>query len=330
LDSSTHSVFLLVTTEPSKNYKYGTLIKSNSNGTSYVLSLSNINQDAGGYVDFEKTLGIEGVALANIVANAETAVKDGVKKLKTKITHNDGADWAFLPPPEKDIEGNAFECATASDKCSLHIHGFTERDVKSHTYSSPSAVGLMLGIGNVGGYLTNKTEADTFISTDAGVTWNQAMKGAYMWEFGDQGSLIVLVKANEETNEVYYSRNEGIRWDPYKFSDEPLDIHEITTVPSDNSRNFVLWAKTSDGLATINLDFTGLTDIPCVLDESNGGGDYYLWTPKHPLQDDECLFGHVSQYYRKRTDVYCYNGMLIKGLHNIVRNCTCTRQDFEW
>jgi Sortilin, neurotensin receptor 3,/Sortilin, neurotensin receptor 3, C-terminal len=331
LDSSTHSIFLLVTTESSKKYKYGALIKSNSNGTSYVLSLSAVNQDADGYVDFEKTLGIEGVALANIVANAETAVKDEVKKLKTKITHNDGADWALLPPPEKDVDGNAFECTTASDKCSLHIHGFTERDVKSHTYSSPTAVGLMLGIGNVGEYLTSKLEADTFISTDAGITWKQVKKGPYMWEFGDQGSIIVLVKAKEETSVIHYSRDEGSNWIEYEFSNEPLVIDEITTVPSDNSRNFVLWAKTSDGLATINLDFTGLTDVPCMLDESNGDdGDYYLWKPEHPLQDDGCLFGHISQYHRKNLDADCYNGRVIKRLHNIVRNCTCTRRDFEW
>jgi hypothetical protein len=331
LDSTTHSVFLLVTTEPEEKYKYGTLIKSNSNGTSYVLSLSDINQDSGGYVDFEKTLGIEGVALANIVANAETAVKDEVKKLKTKVTHNDGADWAFLPPPETDIDGNAFECDTASDKCSLHIHGFTERAVKSHTYSSPSAVGLMLGIGNVGEYLGPRTKADTFISTDAGITWKQAMKGPYMWEFGDQGSIIVLVKANEETNIVYYSRDEGVLWKEYEFSEEPLLINEITTVPSDNSRNFVLWATTSDGLATINLDFTGLTDTQCTLDELNGEEeDYYLWTPKHPLQDNECLFGHVSEYHRKRTDADCYNGRVIRRLHSIARNCSCIRRDFEW
>ncbi len=331
MDSSTHSVFLLVTTESNRDYKYGTLIKSNSNGTSYVLSLSAVNQDASGYVDFEKALGIEGVALANIVANAETAVTDGEKRLKTKVTHNDGADWAFLQPPEKDFDGNAFECDTPSDKCSLHIHGYTERAVKSHTYSSPSAVGLMLGIGNVGEYLSPRAEADTFISTDAGITWEQARRGAYMWEFGDQGSIIVLVKAEEKTNVVYYSRDEGANWVEYEFSAEPLLIDEITTVPSDNSRNFVLWATTSNGLATINIDFTGLTDRQCTLDKSNlEDGDYRLWRPSHPLQENDCLFGHVSEYLRKNTESNCYNGRAIKRLHNIAQNCTCTRRDFEW
>lgn len=331
LDSSTHSVFLLVTVEPEEEYKYGSLIKSNSNGTSYVLSLNAVNQDPGGYVDMEKTLGIEGVALANTVANYDTVRIDEVKKLKTKITHNDGADWDFLPPPEQDLDGNSFLCSTATDKCSLHIHGYTERKYKSHTYSSSSAVGLMLGIGNVGEYLGSRDEADTFISTDAGNTWKQARKGPYMWEYGDQGSIIVLVKEREETNKILYSRDEGTTWKEYEFSEEPLLIDEITTVPSDNSRNFVLWAKTSDGLATINLDFTGLTDRLCTLDEKDGNeGDYYLWTPKHPKQKDDCLFGHVSQYHRKKTDADCYNGRIIKRLHNIARNCTCTRQDFEW
>ena len=189
----------------------------------------------------------------------------------------------------------------------------------------------MLGIGNVGEYLSNRTEADTFISRDAGITWSQARKGAYMWEFGDQGSIIVLVKAEEATNMVYYSRDEGRTWPEYEFSAEPLLIDEITTVPSDNSRNFILWAKTSDGLATINLDFTGLTDTQCTLDEEKDDErDYYLWTPSHPLQENDCLFGHVSEYHRKRTEANCYNGRAIKRLHKIAKNCTCTRRDFEW
>jgi Sortilin, neurotensin receptor 3,/Sortilin, neurotensin receptor 3, C-terminal len=331
LDSSTHAVFLLVTVEPDSEYKYGTLIKSNSNGTSYVLSLNAVNQDEWGFVDFEKALSIEGVALANVLANPETAKEDGVKLLKTVITHNDGADWGYLPPPENDAERNAFDCGSDLEKCSVHIHGYTERKYKSHTYSSPTAVGIMLGIGNVGEYLGPKREADTFISTDAGITWKWAMKGPYMWEFGDQGSIIVLVNAMEETRVIHYSLNEGETWTEYPFADDPLLIDEITTVPSDNSRNFVLWAKTSDGLATINIDFSGITDRKCELNEEDPeAGDYYLWTPSHPEQEDDCLFGHISRYHRKRTEADCYNGRIVERLHDIAFNCSCDRRDFEW
>ncbi|KAF8864345.1 Oligoxyloglucan reducing end-specific cellobiohydrolase [Acephala macrosclerotiorum] len=332
LDSSTHSVFLHVTVNNEAGFEYGSIIKSNSNGTSYVMALDAVDRDSVGYVDFEKMFGIEGVAMVNVVSNYkdENFKKDG-KKLKTMITHNDGAEWDYLPPPKADADGKKYECGSNIEKCALHIHGYTERSDKSHTYSSASAIGLMLGTGNVGEYLTTAKDADTFMTSDAGVNWKFVKKGTYMWEFGDQGSIVVIVKEREPTKDVFYSLDEGDTWISYPFSDTEVQIDDLTTVPSDNSRNFLLWGKSGDGkLVTFNLDFSGLTDQECKLDEGDvTGGDYYLWTPKHPKQDDECLFGHESQYHRKRTDRNCYNGRMIPHLHDIAKNCSCTRRDFE-
>ncbi|TAQ85300.1 hypothetical protein B7494_g6368 [Chlorociboria aeruginascens] len=331
LDSSTHSVFLHVTVNNERGLEYGTIIKSNSNGTSYVLSIDAVDRDTAGYVDFEKMFGIEGVAMVNVVANYQSdKFRTEGKKLKTMITHNDGAEWDYLKPPAKDADGKNFGCKGSADKCSLNIHGYTERADKTHTFSSRSAIGLMIGVGNVGEYLTAYKDADTFMTSDGGLTWKPVKKGPYMWEFGDQGSIVVVVKEEEPTNEVYYSLDEGDSWLPYKFSEREIVIDDITTVPSDNSRNFLLWGYDGDVLLTINLDFTGLTNRQCELDEGDvEGGDYYLWQPKHPKQSDDCLFGHVSQYHRKRTDSACYNGRMIPHLHDVARNCSCTRQDFE-
>ncbi|KAG0647921.1 Carboxypeptidase Y receptor [Hyphodiscus hymeniophilus] len=330
LDSSTHSVFLHVTVNNEQGLEYGTIIKSNSNGTSYVLALDAVDRDTSGYVDFEKMAGVEGVAMVNVVANYDSKdyAKDG-KKLKTMITHNDGAEWDYMSPPAKDADGNKFGCSGSLSKCSLHIHGYTERLDKSHVFYSQSAIGLMLGTGNVGEYLDSNS-IDTFMTADGGVTWKSAKKGRYMWEFGDQGSIVVIVKERARTNMVHYTLDEGDTWRDYKFSDEEIEINDITTVPSDNSRNFLLWGYDGRKILTINLDFTGLTDVQCKLDENDvEGGDYWLWTPKHPKQDDDCLFGHVSQYHRKRTDSMCYNGRMIPRLHDIAKNCTCSRRDFE-
>jgi hypothetical protein len=329
LDSSTHSVFLHVTVEDADGFEYGSIIKSNSNGTSYVLSINNINRDHPGYVDFEKMHGLEGVALVNIVSNADSKDKKGGKKLKTMITHNDGAEWDYLPPPAKDFEGKSY-CSGPREQCALHIHSYTERSDKSKTFSSASAIGLMLGVGNVGEYLGPYAEADTFVTSNGGINWLPAKKGSYMWEFGDQGSVIVLVKEKTPVGILYYSRDEGQTWQEYKFAESSLQIDDITTLPSDNSRNFLLWGRTDEGLVTINIDFTGLTDRQCDLNEKGENEDYYLWTPKHPKQEDDCLFGHVAQYHRKKPEAECYNGRTIQSLHNIARNCTCTRQDFEW
>lgn len=336
LDSSTHAIFLHVTVEDRPNFEYGSIVKSNSNGTSYVLSLDGVNRNEAGFADFEKMLGLQGVALTNVVANREHPSDNEVKKLKSMITHNDGAQWALLPAPEKDAEGHDFECDIENiDSCSLHLHAYTERDDPRKTFSSPSAIGLMMGVGNVGEHLTRKSDGDLFLTRDGGVTWNAVKKGNYMWEYGDQGSILVIVKENVATKVVYYSRDEGDTWTEYQFSESEMNIFSISTVPSDNSRNFLLWGKDthSDGkIVTVNLDFTGLTDRQCklMLDDLNSDErDYELWTPKHPLQDDSCLFGKVAQYHRKKRDRDCYNGPKIPDPHT-KKYCACTRQDFEW
>ncbi|KAK3675521.1 vacuolar protein sorting/targeting protein PEP1 [Recurvomyces mirabilis] len=334
LDSSTHAVFLHVTVNNREDSEYGSIIKSNSNGTSYVLSVSEVNRNGPGYVDFEKMQGLEGVAVINRVANAK-AVEDGEKKkLKTFVTHNDGADWALLARPEKNFEGKGWECSGGSEKCSLHLHGYTERKDARDTFSSPSAVGLMMGTGNVGEFLGYKKDADTFLTRDGGVTWRVVAPGNWMWEYGDQGSILVIVKEGEATREVLYSLNEGDDWIKYAFSEAEMMVEDITTVPSDTSRNFMLWGKIKRDLVSVNLDFSGLEERSklCHLDEKDPEGkdsDYWLWEPKHPLSDDNCLFGHVAQYHRKRLESKCYNGREIKHLHDIKRNCTCTRRDFE-
>jgi hypothetical protein len=332
LDSSTHAIFLHVLVDRRAGLEYGSIIKSNSNGTSYTLALNAVDSDSGGYVDFEKMFGVEGLAMVNIVANYDDKdyEKQG-KKLKSVITHNDGAEWGLLPPPEKDADGNRFDCSGNIEKCSLNLHSYTDRTDKSDTFYSGSAIWLLFGVGNVGEYLAGMNEADTFMTADAGVTWKAAKKGRYMWEFGDQGSIVVLAREGEPSNVIYYSRDEGDTWLEYEFSDRKVLITDLTTLPSDNSRNFLLWGMDDVNAVAINLDFTGLTDVQCKLDENDVlAGDYDLWTPKHPNQDDDCLFGHVSQYHRKKKSSDCYNGRMIPRLHDIAYNCTCTRRDYEW
>jgi photosystem II stability/assembly factor-like uncharacterized protein len=335
LDSSTNSIFLHVTVNGQRNREYGTILKSNSNGTSYVLSIRHINRSEFGYVDFEKMQGLEGVAIVNQVANAESVDNGAPKQLKTLITHNDGADWAYLGRPKTNLDGKSWGCEDkGDDKCSLHLHGYTERQDPRDTYSSPSAIGVMLGVGNVGESLGLYNEGDTFITTDGGLTWKVAIKGTYMWEYGDQGSIIVLVEKNTPTKTVVYSLDEGKEWKSFQFSDSKMLVERITTVPSDNSRNFLLWGSAERKLTTVNLDFTGLYKEQCHLDKDNldsEESDYYLWHPTHPLKQEEpdCLFGHVALYYRKKADRVCFNGPLIDKLHDIERNCSCTREDFE-
>lgn len=346
MDSSTHAVFLHVTVNPQQDSEYGTIIKSNSNGTNYVKVLDFVNRDTPGYVDFEKMPLLEGVALVNVVANPKEVDNGSKKVLKSLISHNDGADWAPLPPPKDRAEGGTYSCVGASGKatpeCSLHIHSYTERQDKTATFGSPTAIGLMIAVGNVGSSLLRKDDAqtDTFLTADAGITWKSVKRGSYLWQYGDQGSIIVIVLEDEPTRSIFYSLNEGDSWVEYEFSPGvDMRISSVTTVPSDNSRNFVLWgrevgANNKKGVMTVNIDFTGLPERSrkCVLDEMHPdqSRDYYLWEPKHPFQQENCLFGHVAQYRRKKKDADCYIGhQYEQGPHAVLRNCSCTREDFE-
>ncbi|KAL4915432.1 hypothetical protein BDW62DRAFT_203620 [Aspergillus aurantiobrunneus] len=334
LDSSEHAIFLYVQAGNTTGAEYGSIVKSNSNGTTYVLSLDAVNQNSRGYVDFERMQALEGVIVANIVSNVNELSGGTPKKLRTMITHNDGGEWTLLAPPTKDAAGEKFSCSVAegkgTDGCALHLHGYTERIDPRDTFSSGSAIGLMMGLGNVGDQLTSKDEADTFMTQDGGISWKPVKKGRYMWEYGDSGSVIVIVPERKSTKVLHYSTDEGATWRDYDFSEEEIEIFDISTVPSDTSRSFILWGAKSGELISVNVDFGGLYDRDCEFDKDGEvSDDYQLWNPKHPFQEENCLFGHVEQYRRKKLSAECWNNWRGPHLHSIEKNCSCTKADYE-
>ena len=156
-----------------------------------------------------------------------------------------------------------------------------------------------------------------------------------MYEYGDSGSVIAIVSETQPTQVLYYSLDEGDTWEEFQFTELDVHVEDITTVPSDTSKNFLIWGRESGNgkLATFNVDFSGLRSGSCALDEDDDedeSDDYYLWQPRHPLQDDNCLFGHVEQYHRKKPSAECWNNWREPHVHSIERNCTCTRADYEW
>ena len=96
--------------------------------------------------------------------SASDSLKDFIQ---TYITFNKGGSWHLLKSPERDSAGKKYECG---DKCYLNLHATSKKT--AGYYSVPSAVGLILGNGNVGQYLTsNSEEISTFLSRDGGFTW---------------------------------------------------------------------------------------------------------------------------------------------------------------
>ena len=330
LDSSTDAIFLHVTTNSKPGSELGTLFKSNSNGTYFSTSIEQVNRNANGYVDFEKMIGLNGIALVNIVANANEAAVSGIKELQTRITHNDGARWKAVPQPARDSNGTPYKCVEVG--CSLHLHGYTERDEPGVTYSSPSAVGQMIGVGNIGKKLLPYSESDTFFTRDGGFTWQEVRKGAHRWEFGDRGSIIVLVDNEAPTDHFVYSVDEGMHWKTHSFGDK-LRIKSIITGPFDRRRKFVLLGQqphSSSRTTAVSIDFSQLVQKQCQLIENDPvNSDFELWSPSE-LRDERCLFGQQTFYWRRKQRAECYVGdQEIENSGRVSKTCACTDEDFE-
>ena len=123
----------------------------------------------------------------------------------------------------------------------------------------------MLGVGNVGTELSSYTDSDTFLTRDAGFTWEEVHKDAHMWEFGDQGSIILLVSDEAPTDRVSYTLNEGQSWSEYSFG-ESIRVRSIVTLPTDTSRKFILMGFASsrpDATVAIHLDFSKISNQKC-------------------------------------------------------------------
>ncbi|KAG6810837.1 hypothetical protein H0H92_010132 [Tricholoma furcatifolium] len=327
LESSTKALFLHMTM--SEDPFYGNILKSNSNGTYFGVSIENVNRNDAGYVDFEKMIGLDGIALINVVSNPAEAKVSREKKLQTRITHNDGSTWKPLTPPKVDSQGRPYGCNEA--KCALHFHGYTERLDPRATYSSPSVVGLIMAVGNVGTELAPYTESDTFLSRDGGFTWEEVHKDAHLWEFGDSGSILVMVNDEEPTDHVLFSTDEGLNWREYKFTDDKIRVRFVVTVPSDTSRRFILLGNypRSSGSVAIHIDFSALTSKQCVLSLDNPGqDDFELWSPSEE-REERCLFGRQTLYHRRVRNTNCVVGKQPKAEEKIVSNCPCAKVDFE-
>ena len=203
LESSTGAIFLdaFVNNLPGGNY--GALFISNYNGSEFKASITHTNRDQNGFVDFEKMHGIKGVAVVNEIKNAERITNGGFKQIETKITFDDGLSWNNLKAPSKDFNGKPYSCGVDKE-CFLHFHAYTERRDKRDQFTVASAVGLMAVVGNVGTSLGDWDNGNVYVTRDGGENWKEVALDAHMYEWGNRGSILLMVKDEGPTNYLLY------------------------------------------------------------------------------------------------------------------------------
>ncbi|KAI7818042.1 hypothetical protein BC939DRAFT_464145 [Gamsiella multidivaricata] len=334
LDSTTKSVFMAITVINRQGSKVGNLFTSDSNGTYFSLSKKYVSESDYGNVDFEKMQGVDGVALLNEVINANEVNQGKHKKLRSMITVDNGKTWSPLKAPALDSDNQYYDCTTTD--CSLHLHNYLDREHVEDMFSSPSIPGMAIGVGNVGTSLGEYAEGNTFLTRDGGHSWREILHGPHQYDFGDQGSIILLVKDDERpTDHVIYSLDHGKTFQEFEFATEKVIVKDIVTKPGGFAKSFLLFAVPQPGGSNsakqliYQIDFEGLDFPLCRLDLNDESNDDFERWSIADLRGEKCMFGRQVEYFRRIEDRKCFVGELPPNPRHIDSNCQCTANDFE-
>ena len=301
------------------------------NRKTLVSSLSLLNNliNNNGVPQFEKIEGIPGVYVANALehdkaellekeieknqgttdTNTEaSAIKLLEKYIKTYITYDYGGRWHSI-----DLRG------TCTLECQLNLNIRTFSD-KGPVYSKSNALGLILGTGNIGSYLTHRN-ISTFYSLDGGNEWMFLGEGSHTYDFGDHGGLIVIGSTDSETDRIRYSWTSWKTWETVILPGN-LSIFNIMTEEDNRGLHFMILGQSSNLQENliISLDFNALNKRPCLKDS-----DYEIWSP---FNAQHCVLGIKTLFLKRKSGADCVNGLEFERPMS-TEICECSDEDWE-
>ncbi|KAK9512535.1 hypothetical protein O3M35_000936 [Rhynocoris fuscipes] len=283
----------------------------------------------GAFADIHKVQGMKGIFLASQVVSTARSQNLNPGHLTTVITFDWGGEWKPLNPPQYDERGQPIDCKI-SNRCGLHLS-----QKLSYLYpitrsppilSSQSAPGLIIAAGTLGENL--KRHPGIFISRDAGLTWSKVLRENYLFNIGDHGGIITAVKGFKsigDTNEIYYSLDEGETWETYAFSKENIKVYGLMTEPGENTTVFTLFGSRpfQHKWLIVNIDLRNAFGINCTKD------DYKMWSPSSSTNMKmACILGRKETYERRIRHTKCYNGRDYDR-PVAMETCMCDIEDYE-
>ncbi|KAL4423249.1 hypothetical protein ABPG77_000041 [Micractinium sp. CCAP 211/92] len=302
--------------------------------------------------DFSRVEGIPGMFIANQVDDAAMgATKSYTDFLQTRLSLNGGGDWQPLSRPERftNPQCNTCKAGAPDHQCRLHLHGptswFAPEGPRPNFYSHEASPGLVIATGNVGPHLDFKSGATcTYLSRDAGLTWEDVADYVGIYEFGNNGGLVVLAphKAEGPTNMVQFSVDQGACWHDVVLPESIL-VDNIRVDPKAAGHLFLVHGQACLKSTTHpNCTFMGgstppgrmfAIDVRDLLgsdwrdcNAAAGSSDYETWAVPKP---DTCLLGARYSMVRRRRDAGCFNTASYNGTVMQQALCNCTLADTE-
>ncbi|KAK9831811.1 hypothetical protein WJX74_010382 [Apatococcus lobatus] len=349
------SAFMIVdhdeTDEALARLPIGNIFAPGANSSMYTMSLPRVYEDR--YVaDFVRVDGLPGYLLANQFNGDQFndpswqpigRQTDEDTYVQSKVSFNGGAHWQDLARPDRYRHAGCDRCGNVDpEACRLHLHGpagiVAAQEAMPVYYSHWNAPGVVMAVGNSGEHLDEARDAQcTWLSRNGGETWEDVAQGAFIYEFGDHGGIIVMAAHGTErpASNISFSLDEGRCWQTIHLA-EAIDVSNIRAEPEGTSHIFIVhgeactksdrhptcthegWGEAPAGRAYI-LNFQELlgSDWP-----GCSPSDYEDWKP------GRCMLGQNYTIERRKPDTRCFNG---RDYHrpNSTGACECQAADLE-
>lgn len=253
---------------------------------------------------------------------------------QTFISLDYGEKFERLAPPEVDEVGEAIICET---ECFLNLH--LQSSIRAFQLPKTSAhvPGLVIASGSISTYLRETNSLDdwyvgVFVSQDGGSSWRMALKGKYIFEILDRGSVIVAAPKDSRTDSVLYSLDNGNSWKSLSVASQRIEILAITVREQVNMKKLLISARPPVGFKqkaqVITVDFSNLFERLCVHDTANPElSDYEDWNPAAGSASG-CLDGREVSILRRKPNRECFNADTFTFIRTL-RYCACTEADFH-
>jgi len=160
-------------------------------------------------------------------------------------------------------------------------------------------------------------------------------KGYNIYEIGDQGGLIILVKYNKLSNMVRFTYNNGITWEEITLDEKNSFLNNIVIETSNSHHHFLATGyqvnETQDGKIGViySIDFKDYHMRECEGHENpeTKKSDYMKFVP-HSSKSKTCLLGRTISYTVKKPENRCINPDHYQN-YVLEKNCQCTNEDYD-
>lgn len=296
---------------------YGTLLHTGKDGYEFSAILQNVCRDKGKEktVDYRKLKSVEGVLVANILSNVDDFKSKGALPIvQTVISHSNGAKWETLRGPSgKD----------------LHFPQISDVD----SFSRDDMSGIYINTGYEGEIINNR---HTYMTRDAGISWEKIHDNEMHSAISDYGAVIVLISSGDDVDTFLYSFDEGRTWKHHLLGFKGKVV-SLKTSPNGDNRNFLIISKVTvedkSDFHLLNLNFDTADLATC------SNSDFYTWSPEHPQTNSKCLLGKEIEYMRRKSGSNCNVAPHFRDSNDentgtvppykFIKNCTCTKDDYE-